>query len=418
MKALIVAYGSTGDILPMVGLALALQARGHQAVLLSNDHFRPLAEQHGLAFRSIGPAESYRELTEALDIDRLMENMPIMVRNMAVDTMRPTVEAIAQEVVPGQTLVIGAQPLLGVRIAAVKYGLPMVTVNLAPFLFRSAWRFPRMPFFTVPKWMPWFAKWHLYRLIDKGSDSMVQPAVDTYLAELGLPPVQRVCRWADSPDLLLGTFPAWFGKPQWDWAKASQLAEFPLFDANGAAGLAPEVQEFLATGEAPVVFYWGSGVKRVAAQFAVAAAVCQRLGRRAIFLTGFADQLPADLPPTIRHFPYVDFGSLLNHAALLVHHGGVGTLAQALAAGVPQIVVPGFADQFDNAERLKELGIGVEIARGEFNEAHLAAALQQLLTPEVTARCAALKAKVAADVPFAKACAAIEALAARRLGAA
>lgn len=416
MKCIIVAYGSTGDILPMVGFALALQERGHDVAFLSNDHFRSLAEKHGLPFRSIGPAESYQALCEALDIDHLMENMAAMVKNMAVDTMRPTVEAIQQEKIAGQTIVIGAQPLVGVRIAAAKFCLPMVTVNLAPFLYRSARRFPRMPFFKVPKWMPKFGCWYLYRAIDKGSDSMVQPAVGNYLAELDLPPVKRVCRWTDSPDLLLGAFPDWFGERQSDWAKTTRLAEFPLFDADPSASISSEVQAFLDAGTPPVIFYWGSGVKRVAPQFEIAARVCTQQGRRAIFLTQFEDQLPKDLPPTIRHFKYVDFGRLLNHCALLVHHGGVGTLAQAMAAGIPQIIVPGFADQFDNVERVKDLGVGVEIGRAEFDDEKLANALHHLLdSPEVQAKCRDLKARVAADVPFRKACLAVEELAARRL---
>lgn len=415
MKIILVAYGSTGDILPIVGFAKALQARGHEVAFLSNEHFRSLADNHGLPFRSIGPAESYKALTEALDIDHLMENMAAMVKNMAIDTMRPTVEAIQQEIVPVQTIVIGAQPLVGVRIAAAKFGLPMVTVNLAPFLYRSARRFPRMPFFTVPKWMPWFGHWYLYRLIDKGSDSMVQPAVDEYLAELGMPPIKRVCRWADSPDMLLGTFPEWFGERQSDWAKTTRLAEFPLFDANPEGSLSADVQAFLDAGAPPVVFYWGSGVKRVAPQFEIAVRVCSKLGRRAIFLTQFEDQLPPDLPPTIRYFKYVDFGRLLNQCSLLVHHGGVGTLAQAMGAGIPQVIVPGFADQFDNAERVKDLGVGVEIVRAGFDDETLTQALTQLDTPAVQAICRDLKSRIEADVPFEKACLAVEDLGAKRL---
>jgi rhamnosyltransferase subunit B len=67
--------------------------------------------------------------------------------------------------------------------------------------------------------------------------------------------------------------------------------------------------------------------------------------------------VPAALPPTVHWEPYVPLGALLPRAAVLLHHGGVGTLAQALAAGVPQMVVPHGWDQFDNACRLRRLGV-------------------------------------------------------------
>jgi rhamnosyltransferase subunit B len=53
--------------------------------------------------------------------------------------------------------------------------------------------------------------------------------------------------------------------------------------------------------------------------------------------------------------------TLLPRSAALVHHGGIGTAAQALAAGIPQLVVPFAYDQFDNAERLRHLGCGASV---------------------------------------------------------
>ncbi len=60
----------------------------------------------------------------------------------------------------------------------------------------------------------------------------------------------------------------------------------------------------------------------------------------------------------VRAFNYVPFSKVLPRAAALVHHGGIGTTAQALAAGVPQLVVPFAHDQPDNAARVRRLGVG------------------------------------------------------------
>ena len=68
--------------------------------------------------------------------------------------------------------------------------------------------------------------------------------------------------------------------------------------------------------------------------------------------------LPISLPDGVRHFRYVPFSQVLPRAAAFVHHGGIGTIAQGLAGGVPQLVVPLAHDQPDNATRVRGLGVG------------------------------------------------------------
>ena len=96
--------------------------------------------------------------------------------------------------------------------------------------------------------------------------------------------------------------------------------------------------------------------------FARALATCRQLGLRAVFVTPFAEQLPAALPDTILPTPYVPFDLLLPRLAALVHHGGIGTTAQALASGAPQLITPFAHDQFDNAARVVKLGAGEQRA--------------------------------------------------------
>jgi UDP:flavonoid glycosyltransferase YjiC (YdhE family) len=72
--------------------------------------------------------------------------------------------------------------------------------------------------------------------------------------------------------------------------------------------------------------------------FSAAVDACQRLGRRGVLLTPFAEQVPPSLPQTVKHFDYIPFSRILPRSAALVHHGGIGTTAQGLRAGVCQIV--------------------------------------------------------------------------------
>ncbi len=113
------------------------------------------------------------------------------------------------------------------------------------------------------------------------------------------------------------------------------------------------------------------------------------LGQRAILLTPYADQVPA-LPAFARHFPYIALQRLAPRATAMVHHGGIGTLAQGLRAGLPQLLAPVFFDQFDNAARLETLGLGRRLA-DPTDAAEMAAALEAMLAAPVRARAADLR---------------------------
>jgi UDP:flavonoid glycosyltransferase YjiC (YdhE family) len=198
---------------------------------------------------------------------------------------------------------------------------------------------------------------------------------------------QIFSRWNQSPDLVLGMFPEWFGAPQPDWPPQTRLVGFPLYDPRPAPGLSQQLEEFLAAGEPPIVFAPGSANSQAASFFRTAVEVCTRLGRRGLLVTRFPEQVPPDLPRTVRHFEFVPFGLLLPRAAALVHHGGIGTCAQGLAAGLPQLVMAMAFDQLDNGQRLARLGTGAVLRVSQFRPKRVAGEMARLLeSPTVAQR--------------------------------
>ena len=112
------------------------------------------------------------------------------------------------------------------------------------------------------------------------------------------------------------------------------------------------------------------------------------LGLRGILLTQHTEQLPTSLPGNIHHFHYLPFSQVFPHAAALVHHGGIGTTAHAIAAGVPQIIRPMAHDQPENAARVTNLGIGAKLNPKDFTGKSLAEKINGLLsTLDVLQRC-------------------------------
>jgi UDP:flavonoid glycosyltransferase YjiC (YdhE family) len=402
MDALLVPYGSAGDLYPFVALGLALRARGHRVRVLTPAAAAPLAERAGLEVVRVerdgaAPGAGGGRLAAAVDgacrlaLQLVGRRWRKLARASTIlPWLRPVCEAVARLYVPGRTVVAASSLALGARLAHDWLGVPLATVHLSPALFRSAYQAPVLPPLVLPAWWSPRAKRAAYRVADAlVLDRLLAGPLNAARAERGLPPVRRVLGdWRHSPQCVLGLFPAWFALPQPDWPARTHLTGFPLFDGGGLAEAPAGLQEFLDGGAPPVVFTPGTSIERAGRFFAESAEACRRLGCRGLLLTRFADQVPAALPPGVRHFPYVPFGRLLPRAAALVHYGGVGTLAQALAAGTPQLVVPRRHDQHDNAARLVGLGVAAALRPRAYRAAAVADALARLLTdPAVAARC-------------------------------
>ena len=134
------------------------------------------------------------------------------------------------------------------------------------------------------------------------------------------------------------------------------------------------------------------------------------LGVRAVLLAGDArSEIHNPLPDSILVAGYVPFSKIMPRSAAIVHQSGIGTLAQALQAGRPMLVVPWAHDQPDNAERLRRLGVARTIRRYQYYAPRVANELRELLTdPNYEARSADVAAQIARDDGIAAACQAIE----------
>lgn len=411
MHALLVSAGTAGNMLPFIGLGRALRARGHDATLIGSGAATDTARQEGLGFAELNGPEVHGDqaLTEPGAARK-----PGFLRKLgphAVRHMRRVYHFIAERYVPGETVVVAQSWLFGARIAQEKLGVPLATVYLQPLLFGSAEDTP-----GLPRWVPRFVPRLIHAFIGRAVDWGLAREIDAFRAELGLRPATRpVMRWWRSPELVIGFFPEWYSPPQSDWPEQTLLGGFPLYDGRGS-GDSPELEEYLADGDAPLVFSQAWLIRDARDYFETCVEVAQALRRRAVLLTPHPEQLPRPLPPGIRHFGFVPISTLLPRAAAIVHHGGMGTLGQALAAGVPQVTVPMVLDQFDNSRRLERLGVSVNLRSSAYRAAKVTRILRQLLeSPEVAERCRHYAGRIGESKPFEKVCIALERLQAARV---
>jgi UDP:flavonoid glycosyltransferase YjiC (YdhE family) len=194
-----------------------------------------------------------------------------------------------------------------------------------------------------------------------------------------------------SPALNLALFSKVLAAPQPDWPASTLVCGFPRYDGPAPdAATRAALEAFLAAGEPPLVFALGSSAVMVADGFwrhAIEAA--GSLGHRALLVTGQPLGGLGALPATVAAFAYLPYSFVFPRAAAIVHSGGIGTLAQALAAGRPQLVVPVAFDQPDNARRTVALGIARSVPFRAATARVLAAELSVLLAAPDCARRAA-----------------------------
>jgi UDP:flavonoid glycosyltransferase YjiC (YdhE family) len=396
MNILLNPAGSSGDVLPFIRLGMALKARGHDVTVITMGRYEPLARHAGLAFVEWISPEAVRAVEDNPDLWHPTRGLALAVRAME-PWYGQLHEHIEARHIPGQTVVVAGSLNLAARLAHDRLGVPFATLLLQPAFLRSAYRSPVMPGLPTPDWAPRAWKRLVYFLSDAlVLDRVAAPAVNAMRAELGLPAVRGVLgSWWLAPQRVIGLFPDWFGPPQPDWPAQVRLTGFPLYDGLGAEAVPDGLDEFLEQGEAPLVFTPGTMMRHPRPFFEAAVDACGWLGRRGLLLTRYRDQLPASLPTGVRHFDYVPLTRVLPRTAALVSHGGIGTLSQALAAGIPQLVMPLGFDQFDNAARLERLGVAATLLPKAFRGPAVAGQLARLLdSPAVAMACRAAAARL------------------------
>lgn len=392
MTVSVVALGSAGDVHPLLAVATSLAQRGHDVEFLTNPEFEMTVLDAGLLFIPIGTRAQYGQAAANPLLWHPIKGLGVLWRNLYAPAMRPVFEHIRQHPRRDQCVMLASPVAFGARLAHEALGVPLLGAYTAPAILRSCKDPLTVAQYRVPGWVPGAARRGLWQALDHYKlEPMARPGIETLRHELGLPPLPGSIfgQWMYAPKAGVGLFPPWFGPAQPDWPAPVTLSDFPFFDADaGATGhstLPPDVQRFLDDGPAPVVFMPGSAMQHAQDFFAAAAAACEQLGRRGILLTRTATQVPVSLPPDVRHFGYLPFAALLPRAAALVHHGGIGSCAQALRARIPQLVMPMAHDQFDNAMRLQRLGVCRVVERKEFTGTRVAAELARLLADDAVA---------------------------------
>lgn len=375
-------------------IANGLQALGRNVTFITHSYYADLVQGAGLPFVGIGTDEEFLRILRNPDIWNPRKAFSALLADYG-DWLRQLHDAIRS--MPGQAPKVAIAHPFAVPGAAIarECGLlrAVVAAYLAPSNIRTCHDPLRIGEMSVPRWVPMSWRRALWKFVDKGwIDPVATAQLNGAREPLGLPGVLSFLpHIMDAPDLSVTLFPSWFAPAAPDWPLPLIAGDFQLCETIAKDAFTEDLAAFLASGEKPLVFTPGTGNLHAAAFFAAALAAVKTLGRRAIFLTRERTQIPAHLPESVLWQPYVPLSALLPHAAVLVHHGGIGTMAEALRAGTPQLIAPFAWDQFDNGARIASLGVGMVIPATRLRPRKLARSLQILCTSEtIHAQCSVL----------------------------
>ena len=417
MRIMIIAMGSRGDVQPYVALGKGLKAAGHSVRLATHENFESLVNSHELEFCPLkGNVQAFLEDTENR---KLLEGGNFLAINAraAKASQRAAIDWADGGLVAGRgmdLLITGVGGLfLGVSLAE-KLKIPLLQAYIFPFTPTKA--FPAVLF---PQSISKLGgavnrlSHHVFRQImwqgARTGDGLARQQV------LGLPTAPF---WGDYHSVHLQRYPILYGlspsvvaKPS-DWQNTHITGYWFLDEApDWSPPLA--LLEFLQSGSPPVFVGFGSMVSRKPEE--TTDLVLQAIaltGQRAILQSGWSGLSRHDLPDTVFMVDSIPHSWLFPRVAAVVHHGGAGTTAAGLRAGIPTIVIPFFGDQPFWGQRVAQLGVGTDsIPRKQLTNARLAEAIHQAVSDRAMhQRAADLGAKIQAEDGVANAVAIVQEL--------
>jgi rhamnosyltransferase subunit B len=412
-KIVLATFGSLGDLHPKISLGIELKRRGHDATIAAMEFYRPKIEMIGLGFSPMAPHIEPGDEQLAKDLMDTHKGSETVIRRLVLPNLKPMYEDLLLAVNGADILVTG-EIVYAARAVVEKTGIKWASTSVSPIALFSAYDPP------VPPPAVWFENFRflgpsfhrvLFKVISLPMRSWLEPYRE-FRRDLGLNEDEDpIMRDKFSNDLHLVMFSRVLGAPQPDWPASAVQTGFCFYDGQDDDGqIQKDLEDFLGSGEPPIVFTLGSAAVMDARDFFdESAKAAAKLGRRAVLLYGRDNPPPKGLSDSIVGYEYAPYSRVFPSAACVVHQGGVGTTGQVLRAGVPHLIMPYGHDQPDNAARCRRAGVGEMISRNSYNSESAVEMLGKILSnPEYSSNARRLAEIVNSEGGSAAACDAIE----------
>jgi len=400
MRIVIIAPGSQGDVQPFLALGKGLIKAGNTVRLVTNQNHKEQVQSHGIEF---WPIEVNTEdiirsekMQDALESGKLLTSMARMGKEL-----KQHAELFAQRGLAAcqgmDMLMVGISGLFTGHSLAEKLEIPFVQAYNIPFTTTKAFPGTLLP--RYPSWLGSYRVshritqqivWQAYRPTDK--------VVREQVLELPKSPFFGPFKseTLKNGPIIYGISPSIIARPE-DWADNIHITGFWLLDPPDKWTPSTELTNFLQDGPAPLYIGFGSMSSRKPEETAnLVLQTLRETNQRAIVFSGWGGLSKANLPDSVLMVNSVPHSWLFPRVQAVIHHGGAGTTAAGLNAGVPSIIVPFHGDQPYWGHLIASLGVGPKpIPRKKLSSTRLAKAIQEVQSNlEMSERAANLGSKI------------------------
>jgi UDP:flavonoid glycosyltransferase YjiC (YdhE family) len=358
----IISAGSRGDVQPYIALGVGFKKAGHEVRFLAPSDYEKLAIEHQLKFIDLGGnmqsvAQGLEGQLEQGNMLKIMFEMRGAASQLIGDATERSVRASE-----GSDLILGGLGALSIAITTAEaLDIPYVPAFLYPFTPTPEFASVLSPIRGkhMPGWLNkatfFFAQQMMWQTFRSADNQVRQERLD----------LERSRFWGPFSIFQDSKMPVLYGYSKHvipvpsDWNDSNIVTGYWFLEPSGNWQPSSSLLNFLESGSPPVYIGFGSMVNQDPKETAkMVIDALQRSGQRGIVGSGWGGIQEEDLPEFVHIVGSVPHTWLFPRMAAVVHHGGVGTTAAGLRAGVPSIITPFFGDQPYWAHRVYELGVG------------------------------------------------------------
>lgn len=390
MKCVLASYGTRGDVEPCVAVGRELLRRGHDVRIAVPPDLVAFAESAGLTTLAYGPdtrewwgahrdfwSRSFRKFWKIRDLTRLWREI-----GESVVEYWEEISATLRSLADGADLLVTflnfEQPAANV---AEYYGIPLATLHVSPV--RPNGQFLSFLPASLGRYALMMYEWTNWRGVKKLDDAQRR--------ELGLPKATRSAprRITERGSLEIQAYEeVCFPGLAAEWAKRNDQRPFVgALTMELSTDADEEVASWIAAGTPPIFFGFGSTpIESPADMLAMIGAACEQLGERALVCSGWSDLSQVPKFDHVKVMDTVNYAAVFPACRAVVHHGGGGTTAAGLRAGVPMLILWTAPDQALWAARVKRLKVGFGRRFSTATRESLVADLRRVLSADYVAR--------------------------------
>ncbi|MCF3649510.1 glycosyltransferase [Synoicihabitans lomoniglobus] len=410
MRVILTSHGSTGDIYPVIALAVAMQRAGHQVRFATIPHYQQDVEDAGIEFLPLCPDWEQADLSYWMGRLQKIRTPIYQLRELYVGAHQYIPEMIARmdAAMPETDLVVSSYLFPMNKGIADRHHVPFATLAFAPHVIPS----PDYPPENLPSpaWLGRTTRRAWNRWMWQTANAIVDRVINSTVAEslraAGLPKVRNF--FSKPAEQVVVTLPeSIFRRPDAEIDSRFKFTGYCRWQAPEDPALDLEIASFTQGEPVPIITF-GSMVYENAGATMERFVKAWPADRKIIVQRGWAQFPRLGDESHIKVIGKVSHDQLFKHASCIIHHGGAGTTGSALHAGKPQLIVPHIGDQNFFGMEMERIGVGLRLGKMWWPD-HLHTNVDKLLSdPQRPQRAADIAAQLRQEDGPAQAISALE----------